>query len=211
VWLFGLVLSFILQARGVFSLHAAAVNCDGQAVAFLGTNGHGKTTLAFFFLRKRHSLITDDVLPLVQQQAEILALPASPTINLWSNTLSAFADVNGSSNGGATVEKRRHSLDKLDLPFCPCPVRLTHIYFLKRMSKEATEGIHIAPVSPTSGLIGLLGHTRASSTIELERQKTLLKMYGNLISHVSVRRLTYPAGFEFLPTVYDKLLEDIGD
>jgi hypothetical protein len=209
LWLFGLVLSFILQARGMFSLHAAAVNCHGQAVAFLGTNGHGKTTLALFFLRKSHSLITDDVLPLVQRDAEFLALPASPTMNLWSTTLSALASVNGSFNGVATLEKRRHSLDELNLPFCPAPVRLTHIYFLKRIPGKGTDSVDIVPVSHASGLIELLGYTRANSMIEPKRQKTLLMTYGQLISQVSVRLLSYPAGFEFLPAVYDKVLEDI--
>jgi len=209
LWLFGLVLAFILQARGMFTLHAAAVNCHGRAVAFLGINGHGKTTLAFFFLRKNHSLITDDVLPLVQRDAEFLALPASPTMNLWSNTLSALVSVNGSSTGEATLEKRRHSLDELNLPFCPSPVRLTHIYLLKRMSKEAADGVHIVPVSRANALIELLGYTRANSMIEPKRQKTLLMTYGQLISQVSVRLLSYPAGFEFLPAVYDKVLDDI--
>ena len=48
-WLFGLVLAFVLQKRGVFSLHGAAVQCFDWAVGFLGSNGFGKSTLAFLF------------------------------------------------------------------------------------------------------------------------------------------------------------------
>jgi hypothetical protein len=130
-------------------------------------------------------------------------------MNLWSNTLSAFGTVNGSANGGGTLEKRRHSLEELTLPFCPSPVRLTHIYLLKRMSK--TDGIDIVPVPPANGLIELLGYTRASSMIELEQQKVLLKIYGKLLSQVTLRRLNYPAGFEFLPAVYNRVLQDVAD
>jgi hypothetical protein len=87
LWLFGLVMSFILQSRSVFTLHAAAVNCRGKAVAFLGSNGYGKSTLSFFSAKKGHSLITDDVLPIVEGNGRLFALPGSPSMNLWSQTL----------------------------------------------------------------------------------------------------------------------------
>ena len=58
------MLSFSLLSLGYEPLHATAVVVDGEAVAFLGDCGYGKSTLGAAFLARGFPLLTDDVLAL---------------------------------------------------------------------------------------------------------------------------------------------------
>ena len=60
----GTVLAYLLMLRGETVLHASAVDVGGRAVAFIGSSGMGKTTLATLMCRDSGLLITDDVLRL---------------------------------------------------------------------------------------------------------------------------------------------------
>jgi hypothetical protein len=59
-YLLGQVLSFALLSRGYEPLHATAVVIDGQAIAFLGDCGHGKSTLGAGLIARGFGLLTDD-------------------------------------------------------------------------------------------------------------------------------------------------------
>ena len=207
LWLFGLILSFVLQNRGIYTLHAAAVNCDGRAIAFLGMNGYGKTTLAYSFLKEGASLITDDVLPIVQYKSGIFALPACPSMNLWAETLSAFSAIKKRKRE-AREGKHRYSAQILDVRFCRSKVPLRAIYLLEPTAKEASKEVEITPVSRAQAMIDLLAYTRANSMIGLLEQKELIKTYATLLEKVPVRRLRYSRGFEFLPQIYNAIRED---
>jgi hypothetical protein len=211
LWLFGLVMSFILQSRGVFTLHAAAVNFRGKAVAFLGSNGYGKSTLAFFFAQKGHSLITDDVLPIVEENNRLFALPGSPSMNLWSQTLDhvGWPDHSSSKPGGA-AGKHRYGIDKLGFSRNESAVPLEKIYFLQPTIPDDAQSVRIDSVTAAQAMVDLLGYTRANSMIEISAQKNLLRMYSRLLSQASLRRLTYPRGFEHLDKIYHAILQDVG-
>jgi hypothetical protein len=209
-WLLGLVLSFLLQGRGIFSLHGAAVECRKRAIVFSGNNGYGKTTLASYFLQKGHSLITDDVLPIVEKEGVSFALPVCPFLNLWPQTLAQFGNLNGNMLDEKTkTGKHRYSLETLKVQFCKSAMPIGSIYFLNPTDKEAIDKAQISPIPQARALVALLGYTRANSMIELSNQKNLLKTYTNLVSRVPVYHLEYPVGFEFLPDVYAAVLQDI--
>jgi hypothetical protein len=210
-WLFGLVLSFLLQGRGIFSLHASSVVCHGRAIGFLGNNGYGKSTLAFFFLEQGHSLVTDDVLPIVEKKSGFFTLPVCPAMNLLPKTVTQIIrkpNINLFEEE-AKLGKRRYSIETLDYGFSQSEIPLGGLYFLNRLSREEIDTVRITPVPQAKALLELLGHTRANSMIELPNQKNLLETYANLASRVPVQRLEYPQGLEFLPEVYEAVLKDI--
>jgi hypothetical protein len=58
----GAVLSFQLYLRGAAVLHGSAVDVGGRAVAFVGSSGMGKSTMATLLCAAGGAMITDDVL-----------------------------------------------------------------------------------------------------------------------------------------------------
>lgn len=58
--LFGVPTSLCVLDRGDISVHAAAVEVDGQAILFAGPSRFGKTTLAAAFATRGHRLLSED-------------------------------------------------------------------------------------------------------------------------------------------------------
>lgn len=207
IWLFGLVMAFLLQGRGIFTLHAAAINYHRQAIAFLGPNGYGKSTLAYFFVRNGHTLITDDVLPVVNNHGRLFAGSGCPSMNLWKQTLDQLRAMD--SNLRSDKRKHRYSVETLEIDFCKSPVPLQRIYILHPMPGPGKP--EVVDLSKSKALIELLAFTRSSSTIGLADQKTLLRTYSSLLLQVPVRKLLYPWGFDHLPEIYQSVLQDSRD
>jgi hypothetical protein len=205
LWLFGLVMSFVLQSRGIFTLHGAAVNYGGKAIAFLGSNGYGKSTLALYLAKNGHPVITDDVLPIIETPSSLVAHPGWPSMNLWSQTLDYFEP-----KGSAVVKgKRRYGIDLLNVSHCRTGVPLHRVYLLQPKNPDGEAVVQIASVIGAQAVVDLLSYTRANTMIEIAAQKKLLATYSRLISQASVRRLTVTRGLQYLPDVYRAISEDV--
>jgi len=58
----GNLLSVLLPLKGSPVFHGSAVEIDGEAIAFVGDSGQGKTTTATLFCAEGAAVVTDDVL-----------------------------------------------------------------------------------------------------------------------------------------------------
>jgi hypothetical protein len=76
------VLPFAALLQGLEVFHAGAVVCEGQATAFLGPSGIGKTSVALELCRRGASFLTDDVLALETGAEKPLAHPGTPLAGL---------------------------------------------------------------------------------------------------------------------------------
>ncbi len=86
----GTVSAFVLAMGGRCVLHGSAVEINGRAIAFVGTSGQGKSTMAAMFCAQGASLITDDVLPLefaVDSSKSVYCLRSSEEIRLRQNAV----------------------------------------------------------------------------------------------------------------------------
>jgi hypothetical protein len=82
--LLGGVLFSLLYQRGLFVLHASAVNINGSVVAFLGLKGQGKSTMAATLYGRGHSLVSDDMLAVqIEGDAGAMAIPGFPNLKIW--------------------------------------------------------------------------------------------------------------------------------
>lgn len=61
-FVFSPALAVLLHQRGRIVLHASAVEIGGEAVAFLGDSGFGKSTTAMVLQSRGYSMVADDVL-----------------------------------------------------------------------------------------------------------------------------------------------------
>jgi len=81
--LLGPVLGLILHQRGLLVIHASVVARGDSAVAFLGKNGWGKSTIAAALHAKGYDLVTDDVAAIRIANEGPSVLPAFPQVKLW--------------------------------------------------------------------------------------------------------------------------------
>jgi hypothetical protein len=210
VYLLGQALSFALVKQGVEPLHATAVVVGDQAVAFLGNNAFGKSTLAASFVEAGHRLLTDDLLVLEERSDRVLAYPGPPRIKLFPRIASRFL---GHPVDPVTLNT---DTDKLILPLderrvCAYPVALKHIYSLV-IPRDACRrpDVSIETLSPREAFVESVRGTfnrRLVSPLRLERQFNVMAKLTELIP---VKTLSYPRTIARLEDVRRIVLADLG-
>ena len=88
--LVGPVLVLALALRGIWSLHASAVTCNGRTILFLGESGQGKSTLAAH-LAPSMQLAADDILPVTLTDFKLTCWPHFPQLKLPLNAQHGLA------------------------------------------------------------------------------------------------------------------------
>jgi hypothetical protein len=83
----------LLKLRGLYTLHATALEKEGRGVLIPGTSGRGKTTSCIALLRDGYRLLSDDH-PLVRErdgELEILSFPVK--IDVTDGTINFFPEL----------------------------------------------------------------------------------------------------------------------
>lgn len=180
------VLPLALSRQGELVLHASAVEVDDSVLAFLGTSGRGKSTLAASFTECGHRIVTDDGLQLQSAADGYLALPGHPSIRLLDDS-------------------RRLAGDNLPFRDSSCPIRC--MYFL---GEGVADSVAIESVSGRDAMIELVRH---SFLLDVEEKTMLARHFSQLtllVSRPIFFRLDYPRNFEVLPAVREAVLAHSG-
>jgi hypothetical protein len=137
LFLLGSALGALLHQRGLLPLHANAIELDGQAVAFSGHSGAGKSTIAAWFHDRGHRILSDDVCVIGFDEAgRALAYPGIPRLRLWREALEA------SGRAAAEYDRSFDAMEKYDVPSerrAPGPLPLAAIYLLRQADEGADE------------------------------------------------------------------------
>jgi len=200
-------LGVCLNLQGQIAIHANAVDLAGQAVAFVGDSGRGKSTLTAYCLLQGAGLITDDVFT---ADAQALAQPGYPRLKLLPQTGQQL----GLQALALSGLKIHYQPQHLQAKFQEQPVPLRTIYLLE----ESTDGrIYSETVPPSQAVFALLTHSYhallgnmlyQSFSYRLAEDPSLLDAYVGLVTQVPVKRLYYPRDFKRLPGVYTFLVND---
>ncbi|WP_041360818.1 hypothetical protein [Methylococcus capsulatus] len=167
-------------------LHGSAVDVGGGAVAFLADAMGGKSTLADFFVRQGHALLTDDHLGIVREGV-FLAVPSVPFVRPYRE----FEDL------GNPVER-----------FAAQPLPLRAIYLL-----ELAEGpARIAPLAGLPVAVALARNRRLMVTnTYMDLAKVRFSRLAELAATVPVAKLRVPRDLSRLPEVYATVLAHLGE
>jgi hypothetical protein len=209
VYMLGQALSFALVKQGFEPLHATGVVVDGQAVAFLGGNAFGKSSLAACFLEAGHRLLTDDLLILQESPDEILAYPGPPRLKLFSGMATR---VLGQTGAGVRMNA---DTEKLILPLdehrrCSTPVPLKAVYSLAAPRDACRKpGVSIETLSPAEAFVALVKSTFNRRVVSPQRLERLFSVMAGLADRVSVQKLAYPRAIDRLPDVRGMVLADL--
>jgi len=211
VYLLGQVLSFSLLALGLEALHGTVVEVDGEAVAFVGDCGYGKSTLGAAMLARGRPILTDDLVALESYADSWRVHPGIPRLKLYPSVARAFlkSDVRGTPLNRGT--------SKLVLPLDPgqstsraLPLRA--IYVLprpRRAEGRKSARVHIEELSSGAAFLEVLRATFNPVVVDSSRLANQFDVACRLAAAVPVRRLTYRRDLSLLPAVCDAVLGDL--
>jgi hypothetical protein len=207
----GPALGLVLYQRGVLVLHASVIARDGEAFAFLGNNGWGKSTIAAALHAKGYDLVADDVAAITTDRAEPCVLPGFPQVKLWpeaatllGETPECLPQLHPSFDKRAWRAERGFSLE---------PRRLARIYVL-----AAGPGPSIERLQPRESCLELMahwyGHRFGSGLLQGDSAALHLAQCAALAGRVSGHRLFRSGGskalLELADVVDEHLRRDLG-
>lgn len=215
ICLLGIVLSVWMEKQGQPALHASAIVCDDQAVAFLSNHGGGKSSLAASLMQAGCPLLSDDILPVTQVGDVTLGHPGYPQMRLWPEEASYFlGDYRRLQCVYPGCSKRRVPVGSNGLGrFFSESIPIKCLYLLEPHDRRAEEkAIEILPLSSLQAVVELIRHSfspQIADALGLQRER--LNFFARLSRYVPMRRLAYPAGLENLSHVRERILEDFSD
>lgn len=209
VYLLGQALSFALVKCGFEPLHATCIVVEGQAVAFLGDSGFGKSSLAAYFISAGDRLLTDDLLLLQERPEGFIAYPGPPRIKLFPDMARKYL---GGVDGGVPMNSRG---SKLILPLnrdrvCESPITLSAIYGLSPpQDMPDTQAVEFRSITSRQAFLELSCNTFNYVILDGDRASRQIKETARIVNTVPVKRLLHPRSLEALPSVRQAIIKDL--
>lgn len=189
----GTAMSIVLEQRGLLVLHASSVAINGHAVAFMGGQRWGKSTMAKAFYSYGYPAITDDVLAVKIDQGRLLAIPGFPQFKLYPEAAEACG--HDSTNLSPLFNNSLRLSCTFEQGFQETPLPLQCIYVLAKGTQH-----EIAPLSRQDALVELKRHTRSTSTLTTpDAIAAYLDQCDYIITTLPFRRFTRQPSLADLP------------
>jgi len=196
---------------GIESLHGTVVVVGGEAVAFVGDCGYGKSTLGAAMLAKGFPVLTDDLIALRETDAGCLVQPGVPRIKLFP---SVARRVFPRRSRGTPMNP---GTPKLVLPLSTHetggrPMPLKAIYVLSPPRKRRSTSSSRPQVRALTGRKAFLEVVRAAFNLLVLREERLAGQFrfaNSLAARVPIRQLSYARDLSQLSAVCEAVLGDL--
>ena len=207
-YVLGPALAVLLQQRGFLILHASSVSVHGEAVAFLGPKGWGKSTTAAALHARGYPLVADDVTAVrTDGTGPPMVSPGFPQLKLWPESVTSL---------GENPEKlpRLHpDFQKRTRPaatgFLPSCLPLRRLYLLGVLDKAEGGQRRIEPLGPQRALIELVRHTFGSEALIAVGESPHFFQCAKVVNRASFGHLKRPWALSKLTGVADLIEEDL--
>lgn len=199
ILILGPVLTLLLQQRNYLVLHASAIDINGHAVAFIGTNGTGKSTTLFALNKKGYPLITDDILCITSTNDIPLVNPSYPRLKLNEDVM-IFMNENIYSTPKTHVYADKYSY--LVNKYSSSQKPLKNIYVL-----ETGTECKIETISSKESLMKLIESSYCFEMFSDKEIKDNFKDCAQILENVQVKRLKILRSFYKLPDLI-KIIEN---
>ncbi|MGB0034422.1 MAG: hypothetical protein WBP79_02995 [Candidatus Acidiferrales bacterium] len=188
-YLAGPVLGVLLRLRGVTCLHASAVAFGDRAVAFVGSEGAGKSTTAAAMAQRGYAVLSDDVVALIEESGCFSVLPAYPHLCLWPESVKLlYGEEKSLPSFSPNWEKRLLSLAGDGLKFGKQPLPLGALFILgERTANERTPWIE--SLTQKEGLLSLVANSFATNLLDTEMRSREFSFLGRMLGAVPIRRI----------------------
>lgn len=179
-WLYHVVLPIYFSIAQTYRfLHAGAVEIEQKPVLFMAPSFGGKSTLTDYFIRRGHTLVTDDKMATFEKDGTYYAVPSHP----YHRPFRTVEVLGNLCENSATNTKPIHA-----------------IYILKKSETDAKCEVR--------QLKGIEKFSRLHEGGEMNFSfftPQYVSYLAALANHVSVFAITVPHDFDRLPEVYDIL------
>jgi len=197
VYLLGPVLGFVMRLRGIVPLHASAVLIGTGATVFVGDAGAGKSTTAGAFAALGYGVLSDDLLPLMDDDGRILARPSHPRLTIWPDSATALF---GSSDElpalTPTYDKRYIDLQS-GHRFHDAPVPLEVIYVLGSRTTDR-ERVRVRTLPPQAALMALVRNTYGNYLLDASMRAVEFDVLSRIADRIPVRLVAFSNDIEHL-------------
>lgn len=204
-YLLGQVLSFSLLSLGYEPLHATVVVIDGEAVAFLGDCGYGKSTLGAAFLARGFPMLTDDVLALEMRNGRWLAHPGPARVKLFPSVADKLLARGTGGRLNPDTSKIVLRLGAIESEDRAVPLRA--LYALPKPTRRSAR-VSVAPMQGQSAFLEIIGAAFNLIQVDRTRLENQFRMATQLVRDVPVRRLAYPRRLSALDAVCRTVIAD---
>lgn len=200
-----LALGVILHQREVFTLHASAVEVQGEAVVFLGDKGAGKSTMATAMSRHGHALITDDVLGILTSGDDgVRVLPGYAQVKLLPDAVSNVLEDNP-ENYQQVYQQTSKRVHRVEGKRHEEPIPLRSIYVL-REDKE----IRIDPLAPRDAFFTLMRQAYLRRLVGPTRAaQWYTEACSNVVNEAGIYTLSRPKDFSLVPLLVRSIRDNI--
>ena len=211
-YLLGPVMGFVLRVRGVVCLHASAVVINRSAAIFVGDAFAGKSTIAMAMGRLGYPIISDDIVPIYENEGVTYAQSGYPRVRLRQASCRMLSDINPAlpplPKGEA--QKRLHfDLTTDGYQFQPDPLPVGALYLLANRNEDP-RAPQVKSLSPLDGLMGLVANTYVSRFLNSAMRAQELQELSQLVNRVGVRKVHPHQEPSRLAMLCKTILEDIG-
>jgi hypothetical protein len=195
--LWGVPVLLCFLHRGDWSLHAAAVEIDGEAILLVAPQAHGKSTLAAAFARRGFRLLSED-LTCVRLEPRPAVVPGPAGLRL-RNDVAAHVEGDFGRPLGRRHERTRYALrNRGDCRAVP----IRAVLLLRQSEQE----IRLQPVEPVRSLPDLW---QSSFRLTKAHERRCFECVATLARAVPIMNLYRPLDIESLDPTVDQVLSQL--
>lgn len=197
----------LLTQNNQIMFHAAAVGINGEAVAFIGETGAGKSTLTSSLCSKGFQLLTDDGLLVVEEAGRFWVVPGYPSVRLWPESLpEIFAGNPPSTDVAHYSDKQRVAAEQAAFPFAMERMPLRGIYLLQPQETDSAGEIAITRIFPRDAFNECFNSIFRLDFRDRVKLKEQFTMTARMVEATPVFSLNFPHDFSQLTAVHACLL-----
>lgn len=184
---FAQALPIAAALNGMEVLHASGVVVDGNAIAFVGHSGAGKTSLAVHLVDQGASLLADDVVALSAAGGVVRAHPGVRFTNVAQEQIEAIEPDRRERFGRVIGRSEKHHV--LVNPMAEASAPLGALYFLERHPEVGELAFsRLRPPDPPL----LFGATFMTHITTPKRVTAQLEVYSSIAAEVATFHLRVP-------------------
>jgi hypothetical protein len=196
-------LAEILRQRGIYPLHAAALEKGGRGVLISGASGRGKTTSCIALLRDGYRCLSDDhpLLRVNGSGAELLSFPVK--IDVTEQSIQFFPELRSARESLCRGIRKRYFFADQFYPDATADACEPAVILFPEVIDEPAS--RLEPLSRTHALEELLREANLPVDREVARRQFLA--LSRLVERTTCYRLRFGEDVLALPRLVDSVLE----